>query len=188
MHLDSFIEYNSKNNGCILAFDYGRRKIGVAITDMQKIMAFPMSIIQNDLKLYKNIDNIFLNYKVSSFVIGLPFDSVGNDRSLMNNDIREFARKISEKYNIPYIFMDERMSTKGAVALNSYSGDFAKLKSKKNHSKISINQSWINNATSNRKVKINVSVRKNDEDDAISAQYILESFLMKRANIDISIL
>jgi putative Holliday junction resolvase len=183
MNLDSFIEYNSKNDGCIVAFDYGSKKIGIAVTDVKKIMAFPLKIIQNDIRLDKNIDQIFLEYRVSSFVIGLPLDSIGSDRSLMNNDIRKFATKIGQRYDIPYIFIDERMSTKGAVALNNYSGDFAKLKSKKDYSKISINQSWISNATSNKKIKINISVTKNDKDDAISAQYILESFLMKRENI-----
>jgi putative Holliday junction resolvase len=180
MNLDSFIEYNSKNTGCILAIDYGSKKIGVAITDMQKIMAFPLKIIQNDIKLDKNIDMIFLNHKISSFVVGLPLDSFGNDRSSMNNDIRKFATQISQKYNIPYIFVDERMSTKGAIALNNYSGNFAKSKSKKDRSKISINQSWINNSISNKKIKINVSTENTDQDDAISAQYILESFLMKK--------
>ena len=97
--------------GRILGVDYGESRIGLAITDQTKIIAFPFKTIQN-----KNIDfllDFFGKVKseknIESIVIGLPLGMNGKDTKQTKN-VRIFSKSISA-LGLPIFFQDERLTS-----------------------------------------------------------------------------
>lgn len=97
--------------GRILGIDYGESRIGLAISDKTKSIAFPFKTIKN-----KNIDSLleFLNKlssekNIESLVVGLPLGMNGKDTQQTKN-IRIFSRSISS-LRLPIFFQDERLTS-----------------------------------------------------------------------------
>ena len=97
--------------GRILGIDYGESRIGLAISDKTKSIAFPFKTIKN-----KNIDSLleFLNKlssekNIESLVVGLPLGMNGEDTQQTKN-IRIFSRSISS-LRLPIFFQDERLTS-----------------------------------------------------------------------------
>ena len=99
----------------ILALDYGQRKIGVAISDPLKIIAYPYkTIINSGLNNLKyEIEKIIVNESIESIVIGLPIGLNGKD-TIQTQKVREFRLQILD-LNIPIYFEDERLSSLAAA-------------------------------------------------------------------------
>jgi len=100
----------------IIALDYGKARIGIAITDISKTIAYPLKVIKTKDSLEKTAESILES--LSSYlkdteliIIGLPLHMDGS-LSLMAIDIKKFAAILSKKTNIPIKFIDERFSTK----------------------------------------------------------------------------
>ena len=97
--------------GRILGVDYGESRIGLALSDNTKSIAFPFKTIKN-----KNIDSLleFLNKisskkNIESIVVGLPLGMNGKDTQQTKN-IRIFSRSISS-LRLPIFFQDERLTS-----------------------------------------------------------------------------
>ena len=97
--------------GRILGIDYGESRIGLAISDKTKSIAFPFKTIKN-----KNIDSLleFLNKlssekNIESLVVGLPLGMNGKDTQQTKNT-RIFSRSISS-LRLPIFFQDERLTS-----------------------------------------------------------------------------
>ena len=97
--------------GRILGVDYGESRIGLALSDSTKSIAFPFKTIKN-----KNIDSLleFLNKlssekNIESLVVGLPLGMNGKDTQQTKN-IRIFSRSISS-LRLPIFFQDERLTS-----------------------------------------------------------------------------
>ena len=82
--------------GRILGVDYGEIRIGLALSDKTKRIAFPFKTIKN-----KNIDVLLdffrkLNFEknIDSIVIGLPLGMNGKD-TLQTKNVRIFSKSLS---------------------------------------------------------------------------------------------
>ena len=64
--------------GRILCFDYGLKRIGVAVTDELKIISSPYDTIPTS-KIFNFISEYISNNNVDQFVVGLPYDLKGNE-------------------------------------------------------------------------------------------------------------
>jgi putative Holliday junction resolvase len=101
-----------KLNKPILALDFGKKVVGVAITDASWIIASPIENIENK-KFTFVADRIFAivaDRNVSGVVIGMPFHMDGSD-SKMAQSIRQFARNLMKINDIKIFFADERFSS-----------------------------------------------------------------------------
>jgi putative Holliday junction resolvase len=99
----------------ILAIDYGQKRIGLAITDNSKIIAYPLKIVlaQDSLKktagfLLENISEYIK--EIDLIIIGLPLLMSGEE-SKMSKEIKEFANLLKEITDIKIIFIDERLTS-----------------------------------------------------------------------------
>ena len=97
----------------ILAFDYGEKRLGVAVSDLLLMTANPVKIIyrtclDNDIK---EIEQIIEEREVGAIVYGLPLQMDGS-AGKTTEMVKEFAQKISQKIKLPYAFWDERLSSK----------------------------------------------------------------------------
>lgn len=97
----------------IIALDYGKKRVGVAVTDDLQIVAsglttLPVKDIIEFLEVYIN------KYEVSVIVIGLAVD-LKNNLSESAKYIEPFANRIRKKYpNIKIERVDERFTSKMA--------------------------------------------------------------------------
>ena len=96
--------------GRILAIDYGRKRTGLAVTDVLRITANPLLTIET-----KNLMNWLADYfareQVDEVVIGHPTQMNGQESESMNY-IRPFMGNFKKQFpNIPLIMYDERFTS-----------------------------------------------------------------------------
>ncbi|OEG70365.1 hypothetical protein ATZ36_01175 [Candidatus Endomicrobiellum trichonymphae] len=96
----------------IMGIDYGLKRIGIAITDLLRIIARPFDIIKN-VSLKKNVLKILeiaKNNDVSVIVLGLPLNMNGTEGG-MAETVRKFIEEIKFLSNIEVTTVDERLTT-----------------------------------------------------------------------------
>jgi putative holliday junction resolvase len=99
----------------ILALDYGRRRIGIALSDPLGIMAHGQETLQRvnirtDLAALKSLIEA---QQVGQIVVGNPLHMSGEESEL-SREARAFASRLSDESGIPFLMWDERMSSKEA--------------------------------------------------------------------------
>ena len=97
--------------GRILGVDYGDSRIGLALSDPNKIIASPFKTIKNigfD-KTKKKIFDIIRENKVELIVLGLPVSMSGTETN-QTKKVREFQSFIQD-FDIPIEMQDERLSS-----------------------------------------------------------------------------
>ena len=97
----------------ILAFDYGEKRLGIAVSDLLLMTANPVKIIRRNT-LKNDIDEIRRIVKereVGAFVYGLPLQMDGTEGETAKA-VRQFAANIKKEIDLPSLFWDERLSSK----------------------------------------------------------------------------
>jgi len=100
--------------GRILGIDYGRKRVGLAVTDPLKIFASPLNTISAH-----DIDNFIADYmaseEVEAFVIGYPV-KLNNEPSESVKYINPFIRKLKKRFpGVPVHLVDERFTSQMAL-------------------------------------------------------------------------
>jgi len=98
--------------GVLMGIDYGSVRIGLALSDVARDQVFPFKIISK----IKELDDIVPAKNVVGFVIGLPLQTDGCEGETAHQ-ARLFAARLSEKFNLPILWIDERYSS---VTTESY--------------------------------------------------------------------
>ena len=95
-----------------MGFDFGTRKIGVAVGQKMTASATPVGKIRatNGKPDWMQLDKIVGEWKPSLFIVGLPLNIDGSSSDITRSAER-YARRINDRYNIPFVMMDERLST-----------------------------------------------------------------------------
>tara|TARA_S200000501_G_scaffold353209_1_gene372789 strand:+ start:42143 stop:42556 length:414 start_codon:yes stop_codon:yes gene_type:complete len=95
----------------ILGIDFGDVRVGLALSDENKLIAFPYRTISytNKKKLISKLIKIISEHKVDSIVIGLPLGLSGSDTK-QTLVVREFAKTLNF-VKIPVFLEDERFSS-----------------------------------------------------------------------------
>ena len=94
----------------ILAIDYGKKRTGLAVTDMLQITANPVLTIETrDLMAW--LENYFRTEQVETVVIGHPTQMNGQESESMNY-IRPFMERFRVAFPaIPLVAFDERFTS-----------------------------------------------------------------------------
>lgn len=96
--------------GRILAIDYGRKRVGLAVTDMLKITANGLDTVQSH-EVLSYLEKYISSEEVEVFVIGLPKQMNGQDSESMQY-IRPFVAALQRKFpEIPVVYVDERFTS-----------------------------------------------------------------------------
>lgn len=103
----------TSGEGRIVALDYGRRRIGVAVSDPGRILASPHSTIEHRapagepppalLELLKQLGP-------TEVLIGLPLNMDGSE-GVMVVEARQFGARIGAMLDLPVTERDERLSS-----------------------------------------------------------------------------
>ncbi|MFH1700210.1 MAG: Holliday junction resolvase RuvX [Candidatus Zixiibacteriota bacterium] len=98
-----------------LGLDYGGRRIGIAISDPQGIIARPMNtlIVSGMNNATEQIKNLIDENEIAGIVIGLPLNLSGQPSDL-SREAELFASELEKQIELPIYFEDERFSSKQA--------------------------------------------------------------------------
>ena len=96
----------------IMGFDFGTKKIGVAVGQKITASATPVGKIlaANGKPDWLQLDKIVDEWKPILFVVGLPLNIDGS-RGDITRSAERYARRIHGRYDIPFVMVDERLST-----------------------------------------------------------------------------
>lgn len=106
-------------NKKILGIDYGEKRIGIAITDDDRKMAFPKYVLQNDKRLSEKIDKICQTENIEEVVIGRSLDYKNQPNSIMSK-IEELSEELKKKFNLKVYLEDEFLTTAEARRVQGY--------------------------------------------------------------------
>jgi putative holliday junction resolvase len=102
-----------------LAVDYGRKRIGLAISDPLGMIASPAGFIVRREGKRPPITKILARAReleARGFLVGLPLDGEGNETE-WTAEVRSLGAEIAKRTGMPVRFLDERFTT--AVALRT---------------------------------------------------------------------
>jgi len=106
-----------------LGLDVGDKRIGVALSDPDGILASPLTAInrkEESLDI-KAITDIVDQQGVSFIVVGLP-RSLDGSLGWQVSKVKDFVRKLSQHIRVPVYYRDERLTTVMARRLKRISG------------------------------------------------------------------
>ena len=97
--------------GRIIGIDYGKKRIGLAVTDPLKIIASPLNTVKaNDFDAF--INEYLKSEEIDAFVIGYPV-RMNNMPSESVKEINPFIRKLRKRFpEKPVHLADERFTSK----------------------------------------------------------------------------
>jgi len=94
----------------ILGLDWGHKRIGVAISDSEGLMAFPRTSIENNKDAISKIGEICSEENVNLIVLGYPYNLEG-EKNDSTKAVEAFAEAINQELNIDVDFHDERLTS-----------------------------------------------------------------------------
>ena len=95
--------------GRILALDFGTKRIGVALSDESKKIAFMADYVSTDQK--QKLIELLQEKKVEKIILGLPKNLAGNETKSAEA-VRDFGDWLEDETKLPIEYIDERLTTK----------------------------------------------------------------------------
>jgi len=96
----------------ILALDYGRKKIGLALADAEARIAEPQDTLEriNRNEDMRRLREFVRDHAVKQIVVGLPLrlDGAAGD---MADEVRRFAERVRKQIGVPVELVDERLTS-----------------------------------------------------------------------------
>jgi putative Holliday junction resolvase len=96
--------------GRLLGIDYGRVRVGVAISDETRFLARPLCCLENKKDFVEKLKHELKSYKVDAIVVGLPLLMSGKE-SPMTAEVKQFSEYLGKVIEIPIILWDERLTS-----------------------------------------------------------------------------
>lgn len=102
--------------GKLLGLDFGLKRVGVAITNLEDGIVFPRESVayKSDSELMEQVRCLCEEENIGELIVGNPLHLDGT-QSLMGKRVEEFAEKCREMLKIPVILSDERLSSEQAI-------------------------------------------------------------------------
>jgi len=106
----------SRPAGCVLAFDFGLRHIGVAVGQTVTRTASPLETIRatNGRPDWKSVDRLVSDWRPCRLLVGLPLN-MDDTESEMSERARVFARRLAARSGVEVTLVDERLATRSAT-------------------------------------------------------------------------
>ena len=102
-------------SGIALGFDFGKRRVGVAVGDLSLRLAQPLPALShaNDDMLFKEIGFLVQDWKPSIFVVGSPTLDEKRGHPLYPR-IRDFGLELNRRWQLGVYLADESYSSVAA--------------------------------------------------------------------------
>ena len=119
LDIDVFIE-KTKKKSRLIGIDPGGKRIGIALSDENKIVATPYTTIikENYRDLVDQIKKIVKEYDIDGIVIGNPINMDGTEGP-SSQSAKDLAKNLSKDITENITLWDERLSSQGAFNLSN---------------------------------------------------------------------
>ena len=106
------VELGTATRRSILAVDYGRARIGLALADSEARMAQPLSTMErvNRNEDMRRLRELVREHGVKQIVVGLPLRLDGT-RGEMAEEVERFAERLRKQIGVPVELVDERLTS-----------------------------------------------------------------------------
>jgi putative Holliday junction resolvase len=98
--------------GTLIGFDFGERRIGVAVGETSTRIANPLGAIDAvaNEERFREIAKLVAEWQPKAFVVGLPRHSDDSEHAVAKL-AQKFARRLSARFNLPVAFVDETLTS-----------------------------------------------------------------------------
>lgn len=98
--------------GAVLAFDFGEKRIGVAVGEWETRLAHPLETISAEANAprFARIGELIAEWRSVELVVGLPFGLDGEEHDLTRR-CRRFANQLHGRFGLPVRLVDERLTS-----------------------------------------------------------------------------
>ncbi len=106
-----------KVNGVVIGFDFGLKRIGVAVGQTITQTASPTDIVlsKDGKPDWQHVTKLFEQWQPVAIVVGLPMRLNGEEQAL-TQPARKFGQRLSGRYNCPIFYIEEQLSSVEAKA------------------------------------------------------------------------
>lgn len=111
-HLPITQRHYPEIEGCMLAFDYGEKRIGVAVGDTILHMAHALTTIEaeDNASKFNQIGALITAWQPALLVVGHPMHLNGEGHA-MTKLAEKFAQRLEGRFALPVVMVDERLSS-----------------------------------------------------------------------------
>lgn len=109
---------DSNTNITLLGFDYGSKRIGVAVGQTLLQSATPLTslLYSNHKPDWNGVTRLVAEWQPAELVVGLPFD-LDDTESEVAGKAKRFARQLHGRYRLPVHMIDERLTSREAASI-----------------------------------------------------------------------
>ena len=106
------------STGTVLAFDFGTKRIGVAVGDLETRLAHPLAIITSaeNRARFATIGRLIAEWRPVRLVVGFPMHADGTEHPV-GRLARRFAQRLEGRFGIRTALVDERLTSREAEGL-----------------------------------------------------------------------
>ena len=99
-------------NDSYLGFDFGNKKIGVAVGQLTTVTASPLKTIRSIAQKpnWEIIGQLIKEWQPIGLVVGISHQADGSD-NIITPRMLKFCRQLNGRYNLPVHQMDEALTT-----------------------------------------------------------------------------
>ena len=101
--------------GTVLAFDFGEKRVGVALGELTLGVAHPLTTIneESNERRFAAVEALIKEWQPVYLVVGLPTHMDGTEHAL-SALCRKFARRLEGRFAIQVALVDERLTSVAA--------------------------------------------------------------------------
>lgn len=141
------------SSNILLGFDFGMKRIGIAVGQTITQTARPLETIKakHGVPEWDKLNKLIKIWQPDLLVVGIPLNMDGTEQPL-TQAAKQFADSLREAYKLPVYGIDERLSTKDARERLFNQGGFKALQ----HGQVDsvaaqlILQNWLSQHTENK--------------------------------------
>lgn len=99
----------------ILGLDYGMKRIGLAVSDADEVIALPLKVLHvgSPKQALDEVVRACADAKADKLVVGLPLNMNGS-AGFQAENVKAFVAELGPRLTIPIETWDERLSTRSA--------------------------------------------------------------------------
>lgn len=109
--------------GTFLGFDFGTRRLGIAIGNSFSASARPLETLDEErtVQRFERISALIVEWQPVALVVGLPCNDDGSPHELTAL-CRRFANRLKGRYALPTLLVDERYTSAAASSVLNEAG------------------------------------------------------------------
>lgn len=98
----------------MMGIDYGKKRVGIAFTDDQGLMAFPHEVLENNSDLLSTLCALIESNEVGEIVIGYSLNKEGKPNEIQSA-IEELITDLTLETGLPVHMQPEQYTTQEAI-------------------------------------------------------------------------